>query len=274
MRARDDAFARQNADARDRARVIASVVHDAVQGNQAAVANTAQVGSLQRAVALSDWAKTGPFLVELITAHPRLTTIAVYDRLGRLILRVPFDRSIVRRRFGQQEYFSKARNSLTPHISNLFVQLGTPKVAVIAYSMRIQFRASIYGVLVGTTPITEFDTLVAPYAPAGSIVRVYNESGERISPSSEASGKTYTADPVVGSALSGRSSIHRSGGSIVSAAPVADLGWAVVISQPTRDGDKRVHDLTVRLSYLAGGATLLALVAVVAAWRRKSRHAG
>jgi hypothetical protein len=59
----------------------------------------------------------------------------------------------------------------------------------------------------------------------------------------------------------------------VSAAPVADLGWAVVISQPTRAGDKSVHDLTVRLSYLAGGATLLALIAAAAAWRRKSPHA-
>ena len=274
MRARDDAFARQNADARDRARVVASVVHDALQGNAAAVADTARRDPLQRAVAASDWAKAGPFIFELVTARPGFTTVAIYDRFGRLALRIPFDGTVAHRRFGQQEYFSQAVNAQTPHISNLFVQLGTPKVAVVAYSMRIRLRASTYGVLVGTTPITEFDTLVALYAPAGSIVRLYNASGERISPSSEASGKSYTTDPVVGPALVGRSTFHRASGSIVAAEPVADVGWAVVVSQPARLGNKSVHDLTIRLSLLAGGATLLALIATTAAWRRKSPHAG
>jgi hypothetical protein len=274
MRARDDAFARQNADARDRARIVASVVHDAVQGNEAAVVDTAGREPFERAVARSDWAKAGPFILELVTAHRGFAAIAVYDRLGRLALRLPFDGSVAHRRFGQQEYFSQARNAPAPHISNLFVQLGIPKVAVIAYSMRIRLRASTYGVLVGTTPITEFDTMVVPYTPAGSIVRIYNGGGERISPSSEASGKSYTTDPVVGPALVGRSSFHRSSGSIVAAEPVPDFGWAVVVSQPARVGDKSVHDLTVRLSLLAGGATLLALIAVAAAWRRKSPHEG
>jgi hypothetical protein len=110
--------------------------------------------------------------------------------------------------------------------------------------------------------------------PAGSIVRIYNASGERISPSAEASGKTYTTDPTVAPALAGRSRVHRSGNSIVASEPVADFGWAVVVSQQAALGDKRVQDLTVRLSWLAGGATLLALIAAVAAWRRRAPHEG
>jgi hypothetical protein len=189
-------------------------------------------------------------------------------------VRIPGDPSITGRRFGQQEYFKAARNVDVAHISTLFVQLGKPKVPVIAYSLSVHHPGGYYGVLVATTPIREFDSLVAPYAPEGSTVRIYNATGERISPSSQASGKTYTTDPVVGSALAGRSSIHRTGGSIVAAEPVADFEWAIVISQPARQGDKNLHDLTVRLSLLAGGATLLALIAVTAAWRRKSPHAG
>jgi hypothetical protein len=273
MRARDDAFAREIAEVRARAHTVASVVHDAVQGNETAIAGTASREPFQRSVAASDWGKAGPFVLELITARPGFSTVAIYDRFGRLAVRIPFDRSVANRRFGQQEYFSQARNAATPHISNLFVQLGLPKVAVVAYSMRIRLRASTYGVLVGTTPITEFDTLIAPYASSDSTVRIYDAGGERVSPSSEASGKTYTTDAVVGPTLAGRSIVRRSNGSIVAAEPVADYGWAVVVSQQARRGDKTVHDLTVRLSLLAGGATFLALIAAATAWRRKSPHA-
>jgi hypothetical protein len=274
MRARDDAIARSNAAARDRARTIAQLIHDEITSDLDAVVATTTRPLVSLNVAQKKYVPVIPYLSELIATHQRLVSVGIYDAGGTLAVRIPGDASIAGRRFGQQEYFKTARNDPLPHISNLFVQLGKPKVPVIAYSLRLYRFGGVQGVLVGTTPITAFDTMVAPYASAGSIVRIYNASGERISPSSEASGKTYTTDPVVGPTLSGRSSVRRGGGSIIAAAPVADFGWAVVVSQQSQAGDKRVQDLTVRLSLLAGGATLLALIATAAAWRRKSPNAG
>lgn len=273
MRARSDAQSRVATAATDRARAIAQVVHDAVQDEIGALIATTKQRVLYLAVPHKDYRGAEPYLSELIRSHPRIASVGIYNGAGQLVVRIPGDPSIAGRRFGQQEYFKAARNVGAAHISKLFVQLGKPKVPVIAYSLSVHHPGAYYGVLVATTPIREFDALVAPYAPAGSTVRIYNAAGERISPSSEASGKTYTTDAVVGPALAGRSSIRRTGGSIVAAEPVADFGWAIVVSQPARRGDKAVHDLTVRLSLLAGGATLLALIAAAAAWRRKPRHA-
>ena len=269
MRARDDAIAREKAAARERARAIAQVVHDAVQSDLGAVIGTTARPDVQFGIAHKTYAKSIPYLLELLATHPWFASVGVYDGGGRLVVRFPTDPSIIGGRFGQQEYFKVARSVGVAHISNLFVQLGKPRGVVIAYSIRILYHGRIYGVFVGTTPITHFDAMVAPYVPAGAIVRIYNASGERISPSWEASGKTYTTDPVVGPTLAGRSSIRRTGGLIVAAEPIADIGWAVVMTQPAKIGDARVQDLTVRLSWLAGGATFLALIAATAAWRRR-----
>jgi hypothetical protein len=272
MRARDDGFARVNADARERARIIATIVHDAVQDDFNAVVSTSARPFFRTYIASKNYRQAAVLLSELITTHRRLTSIAVYDAGGALAYRIPGDASLMGKRFGQQEYFNAARNTSNPHISDLFIQLSKPKVPVIAYSIRVGYRAGVYGVLVGSTAITEFDDLVEPFAPAGSTVRIYNKSGEQISPAKEASAKTYKADPIVGPALGGQSSVRRATGSIVAAEPVADYGWAVVVSQPARVADKSVQDLVERLSWLAGGATLLALIATTAAWRRRRRE--
>jgi hypothetical protein len=202
--------------------------------------------------------------------------VAVYDAQGRLAARIPYDRSIAGRRFGQQSYFSKARAQGFLYASDLFVQLGRPNSPVIAYSIRIFHGNSVHGVLVATIPISTFDTIVQPLVPPGWVARLYNTSGERVSPSSEASGKSYSTDAIVGPALSGRSSVHRvggSGGSIVAAEPISDIGWAVVISQPTRLTAKETRDLTERLSLLAGGSLVLAMVAAAIGWLRRPRRA-
>ena len=274
MRARDDAIAREKAAARDQARAIAQVVHDSIQTDRAAVIETTRLPVLHLAVVNKNYAVTKAYLAALIVTHQRFASVGIYDGGGRLVVRIPGDPTIAGQRFGQQEYFKAARNEGVAHISNLFVQLGKPKVAVIAYSIRIFHHGGIYGVLVATTPITAFDAMVAPYAPAGSIVRVYNAAAERISPSTEASGKTYTTDPVVSSVLAGRPEIRRAGSSIIAAEPVADFGWGIVLSQQAQPGDARVQALTVRLSWLAGGATLLALIAAALAWRRHTPHEG
>ena len=270
LRARDDALARAQANVRDRARVASQLVHDAIQSDLGAVIGTTTRPIFFLAVVNKAYVQTHGYLSEMLATHPRLVTAAVYDGGGRLVVRLPFEPSIAGKQFKQQEYFSKARSSGFAHISSLFIQLGKPKVPVIAYSIRIFHRGGIYGVLAVTTPIAAFDSIVAPYTPAGFTVRIYNAAGERVSPSSEATGKTYTTDPIVGPALKGSSILRRTGGSIVAAAPVADYGWGVVVSQPARQADADARALTTRLSWYAGAATLLALIAAVVAWRRSA----
>lgn len=270
LRARDDATARVEVNVRDRARVVAQVVHDGIRDDVNAVIATTTRPVFHLAVENRNYVQTHGYLSELLGTHPRLVTAAVYDRAGRLVVRIPYEPSIAGKQFSQQEYFSKARNSGFVHISSLFSQLGKPKVAVIAYSIRIFHGGGVSGVLAATTPTTAFDGLVAQYTPAGATVRVYNAAGERVSPSSEASGKTYTTDPVAGPALKGGSDVRRTGGAIVAAAPVADYGWAVVVSQPAKQADAGARKLTIRLSVLAGGAFVLALIAAVAAWSRRA----
>ena len=268
-RARDDAVTRANANVRDRARAIAQVVHDAIHDDVNAVIGTTSRPVFHLAVVNKNYVQTHGYLSELLATHPRLATAALYDGAGRLVTRIPGEQSITGKLFSQQEYFKAARNSGVPHISSLFSQLGQPKVPVIAYSIRIFHHGGIYGVLAATTPITSYDTLVAPYAGIGMTVRIYNATGELVSPSKEASGKTYTGDPVVGPALKGGSSLRRTEGAIVAAEPIADYGWGVVTSQSSKQGDGDARKLTARLAVLAGGAFLLALIATVVAWTRR-----
>jgi hypothetical protein len=271
MRARNDAQSRVTAAARERARNIATVVRDAVQADLTAVVDSTRVQSVSLAVARHQYPAATPFLIELALTHPRFVSAGIYTTHGVLVARVPSDLTVMGRRFGQQEYFTKA-SAGSASISSLFVQLGKPRVAVIAYSVGFRHRGTVRAVLVATSPISALDSLVAPYVPPGAVARIYNETGERISPSSEASGKTYSTDPTIASALAGRSSIHRAGGQLTVAQPVADLGWAVVVSEPARSADRAVHKLTVRLSWLTGGATFLALLAAVAASARSRRR--
>ena len=270
MRARDDAVTRANANVRDRTRAIAQVVHDAIRDDIDAVIGTTSRPVFHLAVVNKNYVQTHGYLSELLATHPRLATVAIYDRGGRLVTRIPGEPSIAGKLFSQQEYFKAARNSGFAHISALFSQLGQPKVPVIAYSIRIFHRGGVYGVLAATTPITSYDTLIAPYGDAGTTVHIYNGTGELVSPSKEASGKTYTGDPVVGPALKGGSSLRRTGGAIVAAEPVADYNWAIVVSRSAKQGDGDARKLTERLAVLAGGAFILALIAVVVAWTRRA----
>jgi hypothetical protein len=269
LRAREDARARADAAIRDRVRVAARVVHDAITDDLNAVAATITRPLFRSAVISKRYSGTHAYLSELIATHPHLVAVTVFDRTGILVARIPFDPAIGGKRFSQQEYFVKAKNNAF-HISGLITQLGKPKVPVIPYSVRIFFGGGVVGVLSATTPITAFDSLVSPFTPAGATIRVYNQIGERVSPSTEASGKTYTGDTIVGPALKGGSDVRRTAGSVVASAPIADYGWAVVVSQPIRRADAGLSKLTERYVLLAGGAFLLALIAAALAWSRRA----
>jgi len=269
-RARADVAHHANAAVRDRARVVSQLVHDAIKDDVNAVIGTTSRPVFHLAVVNKNYVQTHGYLSELLATQPRLATVAVYDGGGRLVTRIPNEPSIAGKLFSQQEYFRAARNSGFAHVSSLFAQLGKPRVPVIAYSIRIFHHGGIYGVLAATTPITAFDALVAPYTPAGWTVRIYNQAGERVSPSSEASGKIYTTDPIVGPALKGGSNLQRSGGSVVAAQPVADYGWAVAVSEPVKKADADLRKVTERYAVLAGGAFLLALIAAAFAWSRRA----
>jgi hypothetical protein len=270
QRSRNDVVRHANTAVRDRARVVAQLVHDAVKDDVNAVIETTRRPVFHLAVVNKNYVQTHGYLSELLGTQPRLVTVAVYDGGGRLQTRIPSEPSIAGKLFSQQEYFRAARNSGLAHVSSLFSQLGKPRVPVIAYSMRIFHHGGIYGVLAATTPITAFDALVAPYTPTGWTVRIYNQAGERVSPSTEASGKTYTTDPIVGPALKGGSNIQRTGGSVVAAQPVADYGWAVAVSEPVKQADADLRKVTERNSVLAGGTFLLALIAAALAWSRRA----
>ena len=258
---------------RDRALAVAGLAHAAMLDDLEAVAQTAPRMAQYLATVNNKVAAVAPFFSTLIGTHHRIGAVAWYDRSGKLLFRVPNEPSIVGRRFGQQDYFSKARSDGKPHVSNLFVQLGRPKVAVIAYSQRIAYRGLIYGVLVGTTPIAEFDKIIAPYVPSGWTISLYNTSGERVSPSSGTTAKTYTSDPLVRAALSGSPTTVKAGGSISASEPVPEFGWAAVVSRPAKAVDKAVHQTVVRFSVLAGLITGLALLGAIAAGLRMRKAA-
>ena len=270
--ARDDVRRHQSDAVRERAAVIASVVKDGLAGDVTALAATAGRRPFHLAVVSRQYPLTGPYLSELITLHPRFTAVAIYDGIGRLVVRIPYDPGVAGRRFGRQEYFAAAKSQGFAHISRLFVQLGRPKVPVIAFSIRIFHRSSVHGVLVATVPITSFDSLTASYIPAGWTARVYDAGGELVSPSNEASGRSYTSDPIVGPALQGRSVHRQVAGSLVAATPVDPYGWAVRVSEPKGPADAHLKTVTKRLSWYAGGATALALLgAIIAFVRRRPR---
>ena len=269
LRARDDAMKRAGTSVRERAQVVAQVVHDAIRDDLNAVRSTTTRPFFRAALVSKTFAQTHAYLSELIATHTRMVTVAVYDRTGHLVARIPLDPAIEGKRFSQQEYFVKARD-LGYHVSSLFSQLGNPKAPVIAYSGRVFFGGASIGVLAATTPLTAFDSLVAPYSPSGWAIRVYDQLGQIVSPSSEASGRTFTGDAVVGPAFKGSSTLKRTGRSLVAAAPIADFGWAVAVSQPAKQADENTRTLTIRLSIFAGGAFLLALIAAALAWFRRA----
>jgi hypothetical protein len=267
--AREDIRRHQSDAVVDRAATIASIVGDALGNDVNAVRGTSAHPGFHTAVVLRRYGDTSPYLLELASSDPRFAAIAVYDAFGRLAVRLPFDRSIAGRRFGRQEYFSKAKPQGVPHISRLFVQLGQPKVPVIAFSIRIARRSSVHGVLVATVPISQYDALIAPYIPEGWTGRIYDSGGDLVSPAKEASGRSFTNDPIVGPALQGRLVNRRVGGSLIAAAPVQSYGWAVVVSQPRATINAHLRDETVRLSWYAGAATFLAIAGVILASVRR-----
>lgn len=248
------------------AKNIAASVGNEVQEDVAAVTATADFPGMKLSIINKRYSGTTPFLSTLIKLHPRIASVGVYDSLGRLSARLPSDATISGRRFSQQEYFSTARNSNEPHISSLFIQIGKPKGTVIAYSYRIRCRV-VCGVLVGTTPITTFDAMVTPYASSEVAVRVYDSKGELISPTAEASGRSYASDRLVGPALKGRSVALKSGHAASASAPVRDIGWAVVVSQPTATAFKNADRLRLQLASAGAAVFLLAIVSAFLASR-------
>ncbi|MGZ4145511.1 MAG: hypothetical protein ACXVPP_10175 [Actinomycetota bacterium] len=250
-----------------RAKLASSVLGEAMKSDMDAVSNTADRSVLGSIAATGKWpASYGP-LVNLLAHNPRLASASVFDVRGVLQGRVPGDRSIAGQRFSQQDYFQSARRSQGVHISRLFIEIGAPKGPVIAYSTQIRSNPS-RGVLQAATLIRSYESLTSRYAPTGAVVRVYDASGEIVAPAAQASGTTHEKERVVASALAGRTSTVRSKSTVSVGVPVSPVGWAVVITQPLRIADHDARATMVRTSELVGAMFVLALLAVVAAWRR------
>src|SRR5207248_4319598 len=94
LRVRNDARARANAAVRDRARVVAQVVHDAIRDDVGAVIGTSTRPVFHLAVVNKKYVQTHGYLSELLATHPRLATVAIYDGGGRLVVRIPYEPSI------------------------------------------------------------------------------------------------------------------------------------------------------------------------------------
>lgn len=263
-----------------RARTIASAVSTAVSEDVQAVVVTGGRGKVASAVLLANRQRSlrliagyfqpaAPFISHLMATHPRIDAVSIYDRSGRLVARAPADGSVIGRRFAQQEYFKNAINHTEPQISKLFVQLGVPKGPVEAYSARILLQKYAWGVIIATTPLSTFDTLATANAEPGETVRIYNATGEVVSPSSEASGRSYLSDAAIGPLLRGRAVVKRAGSMVVASAPAPAIGWTATVSEPMSHVYDKAGDETVRLSWLMGAITFAALgLSVFALWRR------
>src|SRR5262249_3388616 len=111
VRARDDSRARAGARVRDRGRVVAQLVHDAIKDDVSAVIATTTRPVLHLAIVNRQFVQTHAYLSELLATHPRFVTVAVFDRGGRLVVRIPGDPAIAGKQFSQQEYFRAAKSS-------------------------------------------------------------------------------------------------------------------------------------------------------------------
>jgi hypothetical protein len=269
LQARSNVRDRAVADLHERARAAAAVVAEEVNSDIAKVSGVATQPRFALAVAGRRWPYAQTYAAEMLKSHPRLASARILDVSGFLRVRVPASPTAIGKRFSQQEYFKAARAASTVHISKIFVELGTPKGVVVAYSMAIKVRAA-HGVLVATMPISAFEELLAQYLPPGGEIRLYDAYGELIEPSSRASARSNASDPVVGATLTGRSSARLVGGRLFESAPVTGPSWAVVVSQPSAIIDHEAQHLAMRLSWIAGGIMLLAMIAAFAAWRRQA----
>jgi len=264
IRVRSETNDRERTNVARSARIAAAAVNDRLTRDMAALTQTTGSPGFRRAVLRRDWGAAGPYVSELHITQRDFASVSLYDSRGFLVVRFPSDHSVLGRRFSTQGYFRNVRTSFGIFISKIFVGLGVPKVAVIAYSTSIHVGNGFRGALVLTRPIASFDSLLAPFTDDGITIHVYDAPAERIAPSSPPSAASHADDPSVASALAGFSRVRRTTTTLEASAPVPAGRWGVVASKPAQLVDDRVHDVTIRYGAIAGVVFALALVAVIA----------
>jgi hypothetical protein len=274
LQARADLRHRAQKDLLARASVLVPDIDVALSNDIAALNQTIHRRGFVTLMGRDKWPQMPGFLEGLRRSHPRLKTTAIYDERGVLRVRVPFIRSLIGRRFSQQEYFTAARRSQNVHVSKIFVGLGKEPSIVIAYSLAIRDRKGhLLGVLATTMPVTKLDQIVAPKTAADSVVRLYNQYGQLVEPSPEVKAQDVPADRTVQAALKGSPAAAESGNSVVAAVPMPRTGWVLTITEPTRVAYIGENDDVLHWSLLAGIATVLAAVATLAiGWGAHDRH--
>jgi signal transduction histidine kinase len=227
-------------------------------------------------------------LDQLNQTEPAIVYSLITDPTGRIFDVRPYDASIVGQDFSFRDWYRGALATGKPYVSEAYQSAwgAHPLVVAIAdpvWSASTPSPGRMLGLLVTAIKLGTLNGLTADFSSAeGLSLTVTDQRGQIVGKTGAVPGalNLMTADLRVADALKGHSgqALQGSGSAeVLSAyAPVADLGWTVLVERKASIAFAPVYQLrnTVLLISAALGIVLLAgAVLVTLAWRRRERDA-
>ncbi len=258
------------------ARNAGEAIESEIAGHLGLTSATADTARLAEQVAEGRWSEVVRYLRQLRRSDPSIASAAVLDRTGVLRARDPVDDATIGVDFSYRDYFIGVVATKQPYVSEVFVQKGRPRAAVLALAAPIMdARGRFIGAVQATLQVSFVADFVGQIAtPSEGVVEVFDQAGHEVAGNEATDVPHMHIDhPAVAQGLSGQAGgveFHDEVADrdvLFAYAPMPRLGWVVAIEQPTSVAYKLASGLVGRL-VVSGAATVLALLL---AWFAVSR---
>jgi PAS domain S-box-containing protein len=251
------------------ARLASSAVESGILDQLQLVSNLAQQ-NVEETIA------TTPDLQSLANTvrslYPQFSTLSVDSANGLLLAVSPKNEAVVGTRVSDKPAFAGAFKNRAKYVSKAFRLSGNGPLVIGLAAPFFSGRndQTLAGVIVGTIAVAHLVSIIGSTGlqSGGSFV-VLDQTGRALTGPAAASGATYAHTPAATNALHGAEGTGTetlpgfSGSLLVAYAPVAHLGWGIVVEQPMSALNDPIGTLTVHLALIDA---LVVLIAVVAAF--------
>ncbi len=248
------------------ARLAASTVESGMLSRLQLVSNLAQQNVEETIATTPDLQSLAD---EVRALYPQFSTLSVDSANGLLLAVSPKSEATVGTRVSGKPAFAGAIKNGKPYISQV-IRLSEGGQLEIGLAAPYFSGKTLAGVIVCTIPVTDVGSIIGSTGlqGGGSIV-VIDQSGRALTGPAVASGATYARTLAAAKTLHAADNTGTetlpgfSGNRLIAYAPVATLGWAIIVEQPISALNDPIGTLTVHLALIDALVVLIAVVAAV-----------
>ncbi len=256
------------------ARLAASAVSSSVTSRMETLTNLAGQAGAANFIATSSPTVIGATVGELLKLYPDFSSMSVVAVGGTVLVSEPAWPSAADVTAAHRQAYAQAVRSGHPSASEVF---GQPTGGLaIEIAVPVREAGQLVGVIEASVPASSLSSAVGGTAlPGGGSLVVYDRGGHALTGPTVSDGNSpsFAKTPTLRRALGGHAGTNSSpvpgfaGTRLVAFAPVASLGWAVVVEDPSSALDEPLAGLTGRLAGITAIVVIIALGAAVLLWR-------